>query len=251
VKLPQFKAINALLGNLKSAISRTYHAFDFAKYAHRYRAEFQYRFNRRFNMKAILSPLLTARLLHRRCPSASCGLLRLLANQVMESLGDSKGVTIRAIRADDNERIVRAFRALEPRSVYLRFFSYKKEVGGHELRRLTEPDRARDVVLVATIGSGNDETIIGLGHYVRSGPSADIAFIVEEDYQGRGIASRLLRNLAHLARANGIAQFEADVLVENIPMLNALRHSGLPVRESESDGIVHMTLFLGDCTGNA
>jgi ribosomal protein L37AE/L43A len=58
VQLPQFKAINTLLGNLKTAITGTYHAFDFAKYAHRYLAEFQFRFNRRFNMKTILSGLL-------------------------------------------------------------------------------------------------------------------------------------------------------------------------------------------------
>lgn len=60
VALPQFKAINTLLGNLKTAIGGTYHAFDFAKYAHRYLAEFQYRFNRRFNMRTILARLLAA-----------------------------------------------------------------------------------------------------------------------------------------------------------------------------------------------
>ena len=60
VKLPQFQAVNTILGNLKNAISGTYHAFDFAKYAHRYLAEFQYRLNRRFNMRTILSRLLTA-----------------------------------------------------------------------------------------------------------------------------------------------------------------------------------------------
>lgn len=58
VKLPQFRAVNTLLGNLKNAINGTYHAFDFAKYAHRYLAEFQFRFNRRFNMKTILHTLL-------------------------------------------------------------------------------------------------------------------------------------------------------------------------------------------------
>ena len=58
MKLPQFKAVNTLLGNLKTAIRGTYHAFDFAKYAHRYLAEFQFRFNRRFNMKTILPRLL-------------------------------------------------------------------------------------------------------------------------------------------------------------------------------------------------
>ncbi len=59
-KLPQFKAINTLLGNLKTALSGTYHAFDFAKYAHRYLAEVQYRFNRRFNLASILARLLRA-----------------------------------------------------------------------------------------------------------------------------------------------------------------------------------------------
>jgi len=60
VKLPQFRAVNTLLGNLKTAITGTYHAFGFAKYAHRYLAEFQYRFNRRFNMKTLLPRLLAA-----------------------------------------------------------------------------------------------------------------------------------------------------------------------------------------------
>ena len=60
VKLPRFKAINTLLGNLKTAIGGTYHAFNFAKYAHRYLAEFQYRFNRRFDLRAILNRLLVA-----------------------------------------------------------------------------------------------------------------------------------------------------------------------------------------------
>jgi len=59
-KLPQFKAVNTLLGNLKTALSGTYHAFDFAKYAHRYLAEAQYRFNRRFNLASILARLLRA-----------------------------------------------------------------------------------------------------------------------------------------------------------------------------------------------
>jgi ISXO2-like transposase domain/Transposase zinc-ribbon domain len=60
VKLPQFHAINMVLGNLKRSLSGTYHAFDFAKYAHRYLAEAQYRFNRRFDLSAILPRLVRA-----------------------------------------------------------------------------------------------------------------------------------------------------------------------------------------------
>ena len=58
VKLPQFKAVNTLLGNLKTAFSGTYHSFNFAKYAHRYLGEVQYRFNRRFDLSTILMCLI-------------------------------------------------------------------------------------------------------------------------------------------------------------------------------------------------
>lgn len=60
VSLPQFKAVNTALSNLKTAISGTYHAFDFRKYGHRYLAEAQYRFNRRFDLSVILPRLLRA-----------------------------------------------------------------------------------------------------------------------------------------------------------------------------------------------
>ena len=59
-KLPQFRAVNTFLGNLKRSLGGTYHAFDFAKYAHRYLAEAQYRFNRRFNLLSILARLVRA-----------------------------------------------------------------------------------------------------------------------------------------------------------------------------------------------
>jgi transposase-like protein len=60
VKLPQFRAVNTVLGNVKNALCGTYHAFDFVKYAHRYLAEAQYRFNRRFDLRSILTRLLHA-----------------------------------------------------------------------------------------------------------------------------------------------------------------------------------------------
>ena len=59
-ELPQFRAVNTFLGNLKRALGGTYHAFDFAKYAHRYLAEAQYRFNRRFNLRSILARMIRA-----------------------------------------------------------------------------------------------------------------------------------------------------------------------------------------------
>jgi ribosomal protein L37AE/L43A len=69
--LPQFRAVNTFLGNLKRALGGTYHAFDFAKYAHRYLAEAQYRYNRRFNLRSILPRLLRAACLTTPQPAAA------------------------------------------------------------------------------------------------------------------------------------------------------------------------------------
>ena len=154
-------------------------------------------------------------------------------------------VSIRAVRPDDKERIVQAFRGLDPRTVYMRFFSYRREPSDEELQRITECDGTNEAVLVATVGSGGEERIVGLAQYVRNGMTAEIAFVVEEDFQGLGIASRLLQWLARLAGAHGITELEADVLPENQPMLQVLRRCGLLRRESRRDGgIVHTTLFL-------
>jgi GNAT superfamily N-acetyltransferase len=165
--------------------------------------------------------------------------------RIQETLSDGTAVTIRATRPDDKQRIVRAFEALEPRTIYLRFFHQKKALSEEELRRLTEMDFVREVALVATIAGEDEEIIIGLGRYAARGPSAEIAFTVEEDYQGRGIASLLLHHLAHIAQRNGIAQLEAQVLAENTAMLAVFRHSGLPMTKQRTDGVVHVKLSLG------
>jgi RimJ/RimL family protein N-acetyltransferase len=163
---------------------------------------------------------------------------------VRETLNDGTVVTIRAIRPDDRERIVAAFRGLEPRSIYTRFFHYKKDLSEQELRQLAQIDHMREVILVAVVGDGDEQIIVGSGHYAASGPRAEVAFAVEEDYQGRGLASRLLQHLVHIARENGVLRLEADVLAENAPMLAVLRHSGLVVTQARSDGLVHLTLHL-------
>jgi GNAT superfamily N-acetyltransferase len=155
----------------------------------------------------------------------------------MDGSATFAGITIRAVCAADKARIAEAFQALGPRTIYQRFLFPKKELSDEELRQLSQPDAASDVVLVAVTGAGEEERIVGLGRYARRAASAEIAFTVQEDYQGRGIASRLLQKLADFARRNGIAQFEADLLAENAPMLAVLRHRGSPL-PSEKDGVV-------------
>jgi GNAT superfamily N-acetyltransferase len=174
--------------------------------------------------------------------------VRLSAAQylVRETLNDGSPVTIRAARPDDKERIVTAFLALAPHSIYARFFHAKTELSEQELRQLTEIDYVSAVVLLATIGVRQQETVIGLGRYVASGGSAEVAFVVADDYVGRGIAGRLLYHLTHIARENGLTKFEGDVLEDNAAMLAVFRDSGLPMTTANADGITHVTLVLCD-----
>jgi hypothetical protein len=70
-EIPQLKAVNTVLGNLKTAITGTYHAFDFAKYAERYLAEYQFRFNRRFDLAALMQSLIRAAITCKPMPMTS------------------------------------------------------------------------------------------------------------------------------------------------------------------------------------
>jgi RimJ/RimL family protein N-acetyltransferase len=156
---------------------------------------------------------------------------------------------IRTVRADDRERLVAAFRKLDPQTVYTRYFSFRKELSTTELGRLDASDFDRFVALVVTLGSGTDETIIAAASYIvvaTTGTSrrAELAFTVEEDYQGQGLASKLLALLATIARQQGMARFEADVLAGNAPMLKVFERSGLPLTKARDGGVTHIVMDL-------
>jgi RimJ/RimL family protein N-acetyltransferase len=169
---------------------------------------------------------------------------------VDEKLKNGTAVIIRAVRPDDKRRFTEAFGNLESESVYTRFFRYKSGLTDDELRTATEVDFENTVALVVTIpAGGGEETIIGAGRYVQYDPpnvrrSAEIAFTVEEDYQGQGIASMIMRHLILIAREKGLSQFEAVVLPENKAMLSVLARSGFPLKQSFEDGVLHATLSL-------
>ena len=171
--------------------------------------------------------------------------------RAVERLKDGRSVTVRAIRADDKERISRAFHNLEKESVYTRLFSHKTELTDGDLKRITEIDFAREVGLVVTLGSDVSEVIIGSGRYftyesVDGRRHAEVAFMVEEDYQGQGLARTIMRHLAAIARSRGIAFFDAEVLPENKSMLVAFARSGLPMTQDYAGDVVHVMLSLGD-----
>jgi RimJ/RimL family protein N-acetyltransferase len=166
------------------------------------------------------------------------------------ALRDGTTATIRVMRPDDRQRLEDAFSKLEPHSVYVRFFSFRKELPESALQRIAKIDFVHLLGLVVTIGEGGDENVIGSTTYVGDDApdgerEAEIAFTVEEDYQGQGLAGRLLETAADIARRHGIVRLTAEVLAENRSMLRVFQRSGLPMRRHREDGVFHVELDLG------
>lgn len=165
-------------------------------------------------------------------------------------LRDGTAVSVRAIRPDDKERLRTGFARLSPRSVRQRFFHPVNELTADDLRRFTEIDFRDHVGIVLTVGAGRNERVIAVGRYVRvvsGGDSAEVAFTVADDYQSRGAATLLLRELVAIARKQGVRKFVGLVLDDNRPMLAVFRRSQLPSQEVpvDDDGVRRVVLNLG------
>ncbi len=92
---------------------------------------------------------------------------------------------------------------------------------------------------------GGREIVIGSGSYSRIAPdAAEIAFLVEEDYHGQGMARRLLWHLGVIARERGLVRFEAEVLPHNQAMRRVFSASGWPMTFQRVDDVIHITLDL-------
>jgi RimJ/RimL family protein N-acetyltransferase len=162
-----------------------------------------------------------------------------------EILRNGLEVIIRAVRPDDVVRIIEAFKELEAESIYTRFFSPKREITETELQRIRETDFDTLVRLLCITERDGREIVIAEGIYAKtSDESAEVAFIVEEDYQCLGIAKRLLTHLGRIALANGIKEFTAQVLPYNSAMLNVFRNSGCPMKSHMEEEVVYVTLDL-------
>ena len=110
----------------------------------------------------------------------------------------------------------------------------------------------RRVALVGTLGAGEAESIIGVGRYAvpptQPDPprSAELAFLIRDEHQGRGIGTVLLAHLLVIAGEQGIRAFEADVPAENRAMLRVFEKSGLRARRSLESGVVHLSFPTKD-----
>ncbi|MBF6165882.1 GNAT family N-acetyltransferase [Streptomyces gardneri] len=157
---------------------------------------------------------------------------------------DGGVVRLRPITPDDSDRLQEFHSALSDRTRYLRYFGPYPRISPRDLYRTTHVDYHDRVGLVLELG----EAIVAVGRYElleRNGPrAAEVAFVVADGHQGRGLGSILLEHLAGAAAENKIETFVAEVLAENTVMVTVFRDAGYQVERSRDGSVLHLEFAI-------
>lgn len=150
---------------------------------------------------------------------------------------DGTRVMIRTMRPTDREIEDRFVRQLTPASKYYRFHAALRELTADMLDHFTRVDYPDEMALIATIDEGGAEREIGVARYVRTSAAdtAEIAVVISDEWQGKGIGGRILKDLRGIAQQAGIRHFEARVLPDNQRMLQLAQRLGFRIKPRNDD----------------
>ncbi|AYL39111.1 bifunctional GNAT family N-acetyltransferase/acetate--CoA ligase family protein [Streptomyces fungicidicus] len=165
-------------------------------------------------------------------------------------LRDGGTARIRPITVDDAERLVSFYEQVSDESKYYRFFAPYPRLSAKDVHRFTHHDFVDRVGLAATVGGEFIATVrydrIGADGTPASAPAdeAEVAFLVQDAHQGRGVASALLEHIGAVARERGIRRFAAEVLPANNKMIKVFTDAGYTQKRSFEDGVVRLEFDL-------
>lgn len=162
---------------------------------------------------------------------------------------DGDTLFLRPLKLTDEALLREMFYTLSPESVHYRFFQQIQALPHERLQNFLKVDYEADMAVVAlTSSTDEDAQMVGIAHYLRDPRSnyAETAFLVRDDWQGKGIGTRLLSALTDAARSNGIAGFTADVLADNRRMLAVFHSSGHEISSRLADGVYSLKIPFKD-----
>ena len=153
-------------------------------------------------------------------------------------LGDGESAFVRPLVPADGDDLAAFHRRQSRESIYKRFFSPKPELTEEDIEHFTNVDMVDRAALVVEL---HDEFVAWASYEKWPGRNdAEVAFMVDDELQGRGIATLLLEHLAAIARSNGIERFTAEVLAENRSMLAVFARAGWPLQRRFDSGVIDL-----------
>jgi ribosomal protein S18 acetylase RimI-like enzyme len=162
-----------------------------------------------------------------------------------ELLGDGSPIEIRALRREDEADMLAAVGKTGAQSLQRRFFVMKRHFSDKERAFFMDIDFNNHVALVALAEDAGRKVIVGGGRYIVFEPGqAEMAFVVVDAWQGRGIGSILMRHLIEIARDAGLRELTAEVLPENAAMLKVFGKFGFSPASRRDPQTVHLALKL-------
>ncbi len=157
-------------------------------------------------------------------------------------LRDGESVLLRTSTAADVDAVEALMRSCSRQSLQMRFMGAVAYVARSIIEIMCTGEPNDRLSLLAIVGQEPDFRVVGIGNYISMGVNgkAEVAFLVSDEYQGRGISTLLLERLAGIAAGYGFVGFEAEVLYENQPMINVFRDSGFEVHQALDGGSIHV-----------
>ena len=146
-------------------------------------------------------------------------------------------VFFRPVKQTDEPLMKEFFYSFSDKSFYQRFFTRQVSMPHSKLQHLVNPDYEEEMAITGLIQNEGRDQIIAVGRYYldRSSKMAEIAFIVRDHYQRKGIGTFLLQHLIQIAKERGISGFKAEILAENKIMMHVIHKSGCPVQSKLVD----------------
>ncbi|RJP33686.1 MAG: GNAT family N-acetyltransferase [Actinobacteria bacterium] len=169
--------------------------------------------------------------------------------EIFRGTASGAEILLRPVKISDEPLLKDFFYSLSDKSLYRRFVSTRQDMPHDRLQELVIIDYSKEMVILAMLQDEDGvETLAGVGQYsVNEGThTAEVAFVVKDEYQDMGIGTELLSYLTQLAKRQGLHGFTAEVLAENKPMMHVFEKAGFDIEKSITSNVYELIMSFRD-----
>jgi len=167
--------------------------------------------------------------------------------ETYRTTADGLEILLRPVRISDEPLLKDFFYSLSDQSIYRRFMSARKDMPHERLQEFVVIDYTAEMVILAVLEEEEREIVIGVGQFGidEQTHTAEVALVVRDEYQNRGVGSELLSYLTYLAKRQGLFGFSAEVLVENQAMMHLFERAGFVIEKKRGAGVYELRMLFG------